>query len=345
MGYQYSNLAGATTLAADITSGATSLTLASASGLPGTYPFTLILDPDTVAIEVVTVTGPAVAGAYPVLRGEDGTVAQAHTAGAKVIHGLVSRDLKGPQDHIAATSNVHGVTGSVVGTSDVQTLTGKTINGASNTLTVRDADIAGLAASKLTGNFPNVAIVPTIHTHGFKVDNPTGSTGDLAQFNENGSNIVRIDRLGTITAPKVTLNGGDKLDVGAWKTYTPAWTAVTTNPTFPNSPLWVGRYIYLNKNLLMVKLHLATGTGATKGSGNWRFSIPVTASANAAYGAWGDWHYFDATVGALTGTCTPVNGSSTTFECSKDGNLPLGSSAVTGDFPNSYIRATVFVEI
>jgi hypothetical protein len=47
----------------------------------------------------------------------------------------IGRDYREANLHIEAASGVHGVTGSVVGTTDTQTLTGKTIDTASNTIT------------------------------------------------------------------------------------------------------------------------------------------------------------------------------------------------------------------
>jgi hypothetical protein len=53
--------------------------------------------------------------------------------------------------HSGLVTGVHGVSGNVVGTTDTQTLTNKTIDGASNTLTVRIAnDVSGLGAGVAT---------------------------------------------------------------------------------------------------------------------------------------------------------------------------------------------------
>lgn len=106
--------------------------VASTSGFPVSYPYTLILDPDTASEELVDVT--AASGlALTVTRGVDGTAAVQHSFGAPVKHGVSARDYTDLQAHIAATVGVHGLTGSPVGTSDTQTLTNKTL--ASPTIT------------------------------------------------------------------------------------------------------------------------------------------------------------------------------------------------------------------
>ena len=54
----------------------------------------------------------------------------------------------GISNHGLVSSNIHGVTGSIVGTSDVQTLTSKTISGLSNTLVdIQLSSIPGLSSS------------------------------------------------------------------------------------------------------------------------------------------------------------------------------------------------------
>jgi hypothetical protein len=122
----YSSVAIDTTLTGGVNSSATSITVASTSGFPASYPYTLALDYDTSSEELVNVT--AAAGlTLTIVRGQDGTSGTAHTAGAAVKHVASARDFREPQEHIAASSAIHGVTGSVVGTTDTQTLSNKTL--------------------------------------------------------------------------------------------------------------------------------------------------------------------------------------------------------------------------
>jgi hypothetical protein len=166
-----------TTLVNSISSAATgdtttSVSVVSVSGFPS-VPYTLILGPDTNKEEVVTVTA-ASSTTLTITRGQDGTQAQAHTAGTSVRHGVSGRDFKEEQTHIAARgydadsgilsnagqTHVHGLQtgdGSVVGADQLVTLTRKTlttptINGATLTGTVTStASIVVSGAGTITG--------------------------------------------------------------------------------------------------------------------------------------------------------------------------------------------------
>jgi hypothetical protein len=166
-----------TTLVNSISSAATgdtttSVSVVSVSGFP-TVPYTLILGPDTNKEEVVTVTS-ASSTTLVIVRGQDGTQAQAHSAGTSVRHGVSGRDFREEQTHIAARgydadtailsnagqTHVHGLEtgdGSVVGSTQAVTLTRKTlttpvINGATLTGTVSStASIVVSGAGTITG--------------------------------------------------------------------------------------------------------------------------------------------------------------------------------------------------
>ena len=68
------------------------------------------------------------------------------------------------------------------------------------------------------------------------------------------------------------------LDNG-WQSYTPTWTASTTNPSIGNGTL-SGRYIQIGK-LVYCQFKMVAGSTTTFGSGEWRFSYPI--SPNTSY--------------------------------------------------------------
>lgn len=156
----YSNTAIATTLNGAITGANTTIVVLSTSGFPVSFPYTLVLDEGTATEELVAVT--AAAGlTLTVGRASDGTAATAHASGATVKHVASAQDFREPQEHIAATTSVHGVSGSVVGTTSTQTLTGKSLSLTTNTVTgtlaelntaITDTDVAGIAATQTLTN-------------------------------------------------------------------------------------------------------------------------------------------------------------------------------------------------
>lgn len=148
----------------------TSFIVVSISGFPTTFPYTLIVDPDTSKEEVLTVTSGS-STTLTVTRGGDGTQAVAHSAGAVVRHGVSGRDFRESQNHIAARgynideailvaanqTHVHGIAtgeGVVVGTAKTQTLTNKTYSGGTFT--------GSFTASGATFTSPTISGSPVI---------------------------------------------------------------------------------------------------------------------------------------------------------------------------------------
>lgn len=116
----YSSVAQRTTLSTDITAAATSITVAAVTGFPASYPYTLIIDQDTLLEEVVEVSSRS-GTTLTVTRGVDGTSASNHSAGATVNHGVSARDFSEPNAFINGTGVVTSamIADGAVGTADI----------------------------------------------------------------------------------------------------------------------------------------------------------------------------------------------------------------------------------
>lgn len=114
------------------------------SGGGSTYQIPTYLE--GVTINGATLTGNMTASAGITIDGRD-----------------ISADGTSLDAHIAATSGVHGATGSVVGTTDAQILTNKSIDSDNNTITnIVDADIkaaAAIARTKLASGTADVVLI------------------------------------------------------------------------------------------------------------------------------------------------------------------------------------------
>lgn len=171
----YSSTAQRTQLVAPLSNSATTMIVAGTPGFPGTRPYTLIIDQDTINEEVVTVTA-ASGTTLTITRGEDGTSPVAHDLGATVWHGFTGRDLGEPQAHMDSSSGVHGRTGEVVGDTDTQTLSNKTMSGADNTFT----DIPQSAVTDLVGDLAEKAPIDSPTFTGNPVLPASTTLGDLS---------------------------------------------------------------------------------------------------------------------------------------------------------------------
>jgi hypothetical protein len=132
---KYSSRSQKTTLTSAITSGSSSITVVSAPALMGGITmtagqtYTVVIDPDTALEEIVDVysasTNPVSGNTLAIVRNINGSVAQAHSAGAEVRHMAIGRDYQEANDHAENTTTAHGLTLATVtlstGTGNVST--------------------------------------------------------------------------------------------------------------------------------------------------------------------------------------------------------------------------------
>lgn len=241
----FSSTATETTLSAGVTASATTLTVSATTGFPAA-PFILAVDAGAAAQELVLVTN--VAGTtLTVTRAYDSTIAAAHSTGAVVAHSHGAIDFREANAHVNANSGVHGTTGSVVGTSDTQTLTNKNLTSATNTFPTSLATLTGTQA------LTNKSVALGSNT----------LTGTKAQFNTamTDADFATLD--GTETLTNKTLSGasnvfpwviqsGNGVDtLAATQTNTQAVAFPTAFASAPNVVASVGdeRFIVAVKNV------------------------------------------------------------------------------------------------
>jgi hypothetical protein len=158
---EYKGAAVTATLSAGLDSSSTSFSISPTTGWPtgAVGPFTVIIDPG--GVEEQLYCSALSAGVLTVTtRGYNGTAAAAHLQGVTVVHAPTSVDFTEANAHVVAASGVHGVAGAVVGTTDVQTLTNKTLTGAVTAPAVADsADGYGYVGTPQVSTAVNLTVL------------------------------------------------------------------------------------------------------------------------------------------------------------------------------------------
>lgn len=105
----YSNSAADTTITSGMTNSQTTVTVASASGFPTSYPFTLVIEPGTASAEIVNVTSLSSGTTYNITRGQDGTSGVTHSINSPIRHMITARDLSEWQTAVDAINTAPSV--------------------------------------------------------------------------------------------------------------------------------------------------------------------------------------------------------------------------------------------
>lgn len=122
----YNNTTATGTLSVPAGAGDLVITTTGFTGYPS-RPFTAVIDRGLGTEEIVLVTD-ASGGSLTVSRGYDGTSGQSHGAGAAIEHCIAAEGPNRWDAHSEATSDVHGVTGALVGTTNAQAMSNKTFS-------------------------------------------------------------------------------------------------------------------------------------------------------------------------------------------------------------------------
>jgi hypothetical protein len=124
---EYKGAATPTTLSANINNSATSLTITDSTNWP-TGSFSLVIDPGLAGEEKILATSRSGTTVTLTTRGYDNTSASTHTTGAVIYPVPTAVDFDEANAHVNASTGVHGLSGAVVGTTDTQTLTNKSLS-------------------------------------------------------------------------------------------------------------------------------------------------------------------------------------------------------------------------
>lgn len=128
-------------------------------------------------------------------RGADGTSVVAHGTGSTVEHVFTAVDADEANAHVNASSAVHGLSGSVVGTTDTQTLTNKTMSGSANTF----SNIPQSAVTGLSGSYAPLNLVLNAQTANYTL--VLSDSSKQVEMNVGSANTLTIPLNSSVAFP------------------------------------------------------------------------------------------------------------------------------------------------
>lgn len=323
--YEHSGSAPPTTLSAGIDSTALSMTLVDGSGYPlgTTLDFWLTLDPDTADFEKVRCSG-RVGGIVTIVeRGGDDTVARDHASGAVVHHGVTAAEATQFGTHVAAVAGVHGVTGAVVGTTDIQTVTNKSMSGTDNTFTaIPEASVTGLVA--------NLAAEATARSTADGLRQLLSGKGAASGYASlDGSVKVPYAELPTGTAASTVAIGDHAHEVDN-PTHTASLTSRNLTDADPGPKTMGTVAVTAGKWLLLASCKGVTLNSASKTRFEFAFSISGGTLYSAAVASSSDGTAIQGG-GVVVGYCSVSGNETVSFTITKNGTGSQIDSSALGD--------------
>jgi hypothetical protein len=184
---KYSSVSQETTLTSALSSGASTMVVASSTALLGGITiasgetFTVVIDPDTALEEIVDVIAPSSSSSntLTITRPIDSTAAIAHSAGAKVRHMAIGRDFREANNHINNSTTAHGLTiANVLETTDTNMITTAMLQ--SNAVTTAKITDANVTTAKLADSAVTTAKIADVNVTTAKIADLNVTTGKIA---------------------------------------------------------------------------------------------------------------------------------------------------------------------
>jgi hypothetical protein len=323
-----------------ITSSSTTILISDATNWP-TGSFSLVIDPGLAGEEKLLITSRTATTLTVTTRGYDNTTASAHTTGAIIYPVPTAVDFDEANSHVnsaAGTTGIHGLTGALVGTTDTQTLTNKTISlpivdnfilGYSTTATAAGTTTLTNASNNqqlFTGTTTQTVTMPVASTMtvGTRYVIENNSTGVVTVQSSGANTIVAIPSNMSVKVTSILSSG---TTAASWDCEYVGFNAITgtgsavlaTTPTL-TTPVINQPKTYIGYTAKTAAYTIASGDEgylfSMNNAATQQFNIPTDATFNFAVGT--EIHFVwitgagQPTIGATTsGTTTVISTGAT----------------------------------